>query len=415
MGFLLNAHNIRRSEVSKMGNKKTVVLGVTGSIAAYKAVEIASQLTQREINVEVILTKAATEFVTPLTFRTITARPVVFDMFQLASPFTIEHIALAEAADLVVIAPATANIIAKLANGIADDNLTCTVLATAAPIVIAPAMHTGMYNNPITEQNLAELRRREFTIIGPVDGHLASGGTGLGRFAPPAEIVTTICNLLDRRKDLIGKQIIITAGGTQEAIDPVRFIGNRSSGKMGYAIAAAARDRGAQVQLISAPTSLPKPLGIEVTAVQTAAEMAAAVSEKISQADILIMAAAVADYRPIMTRKNKVKKADQRWDLTLERTPDILAETATYRPRPLRIGFAAETENLLRNAKKKLDQKDLDLIIANDITIPGSGFNADKNQVVIIDRNGGIDELALLDKSVVAQHILDRAVKLLTK
>ncbi len=398
-----------------MGNKKTVVLGVTGSIAAYKAVEIASQLTQREINVEVILTKAATEFVTPLTFRTITARPVVFDMFQLASPFTIEHIALAEAADLVVIAPATANIIAKLANGIADDNLTCTVLATAAPIVIAPAMHTGMYNNPITEQNLAELRRREFTIIGPVDGHLASGGTGLGRFAPPAEIVTTICNLLDRRKDLIGKQIIITAGGTQEAIDPVRFIGNRSSGKMGYAIAAAARDRGAQVQLISAPTSLPKPLGIEVTAVQTAAEMAAAVSEKISQADILIMAAAVADYRPIMTRKNKVKKADQRWDLTLERTPDILAETATYRPRPLRIGFAAETENLLRNAKKKLDQKDLDLIIANDITIPGSGFNADKNQVVIIDRNGGIDELALLDKSVVAQHILDRAVKLLTK
>lgn len=396
-------------------SNKTVVLGVTGSIAAYKAVDVASQLTQRGINVEVILTEAATHFVTPLTFRSITARPVITDMFRLASVFSVEHVALAEAADLIVIAPATANIIAKLAGGIADDSLTCTVLATAAPIVIAPAMHTGMYENSVTQRNLAELRRRDFTIIGPIHGRLASGGIGLGRFAPPSEIVTTICHLLSRRKDLIGKQILITAAGTHEAIDPVRYIGNRSSGKMGYALAAAARDRGAHVQLISAPTSLPKPLGVEVIDVQTAAEMSSAVSEKISRADILIMAAAVADYCPVKIRKRKVKKADQRWDLTLKRTPDILAETAGCSPRPLRIGFAAETENLLRNAEAKLNQKDLDLIIANDITIPGSGFNADKNQVAIIDRSGDIEELPLLDKTEVAQRVLDRAVKLLAE
>ncbi len=397
-----------------MSNKR-VVLGVTGSIAAYKAVDVASQLTQRGIDVEVILTKAATQFVTPLTFRSITTRPVITDMFQLASAVSIEHVALAEAADLIVIAPATANIIAKLANGIADDSLTCTVLATAAPVVIAPAMHTGMYKNPVTQRNLAELHRRDFTLIGPVHGHLASGGTGLGRFASPGEIVTTVCHLLERGKDLIGKQIIITAGGTQEAIDPVRYLGNRSSGKMGYALAAAARDRGAHVQLISASTSLSQPLGVEVIDVQTAEEMSAAVGEKISRADILVMAAAVADYRPVKMRKRKVKKVDQRWNLTLERTPDILAETATCSPRPLRIGFAAETENLLRNAKAKLDQKDLDLIIANNIIIPGSGFGADKNQVAIIDRNGCIEELPLLDKSQVAQQILDKVVKLLAE
>ncbi|MCI2425290.1 bifunctional phosphopantothenoylcysteine decarboxylase/phosphopantothenate--cysteine ligase CoaBC [Candidatus Acetothermia bacterium] len=396
-------------------SNKIVVLGVTGSIAAYKAVDVASQLTQKGIDVEVILTKAATQFVTPLTFRSITARPVVTDMFQLASPFSIEHVALAEAADLIAIAPATANIIAKLANGIADDSLTCTVLATAAPVVIAPAMHTGMYNNPVTQLNLTKLHQRGFTLIGPLHGRLASGGIGLGRFAPPDEIVTTICHLLDRKKDLIGKEVIITAGGTQEAIDPVRYIGNRSSGKMGYALAAAARDRGAHVRLISAPTSLAKPLGIEVIDVQTAEEMSVAVGEMISRVDILIMAAAVADYRPVKMQKEKVKKADQRWDLTLERTPDILAETASCTPRPLRIGFAAETENLLHNAKVKLDQKDLDLIIANDITIAGSGFGADQNQVVIIDRTGCIEELPLLNKTDVAQRILDRVVKLLAE
>ena len=283
---------------------KTVVLGVTGSIAAYKAAELASQLTQAGARVEVIMTEAATEFIAPLTFRNITGRPVVTKMFELASEFSVEHVALAEAADVVVIAPATADIIAKVAAGIADDMLCCTVLATKTPIIVAPAMHAAMYENPITQENLAKLKTRGFTIVGPGYGWLASGGMGLGRLADISEILGTICQVLGRSGDLAGKRIVVTAGGTQEPVDPVRCLTNRSSGKMGYALAEAARDRGAQVTLVSAPSSLRKPIGMDVVNVGTAQEMYEAVKKAVDKADVLIMAAAVAVYRPKKVSKS---------------------------------------------------------------------------------------------------------------
>ena len=287
---------------------KTVVLGVTGSIAAYKAAELASQLTQAGARVEVIMTEAASEFITPLTFRSITGRPVVTKMFELASEYSVEHVALAEAADVVVIAPATANIIAKIAAGIADDMVSCTVLATKAPIILAPAMDVNMYENQVTQDNLAKLKARGFTIVGPGCGWLASGKTGLGRLVDVNEILGAICQVLGRSGDLAGKRIVVTAGGTQEPVDPVRCLTNRSSGKMGYALAEAARDRGAQVVLVSAPSALPKPVGIDVVNVGTAQEMYEAVKKAVDKADALIMAAAVADYRPKQVSKSKIKR-----------------------------------------------------------------------------------------------------------
>lgn len=392
-------------------NKKTVVLGVTGSIAVYKAVAIASKLTQDRITVKVMMTEEATRFISPLTFRAITAQPVATDMFDLTSPFDIEHVSLAEAADIVVIAPATANTIAKLAGGIADDILGCTVLATKAPVILAPAMHTGMYEDPSTQANLDRLRSRDFTIVGPVWGRLASGGMGLGRFPPVEEIIGIIHQKLGKDGDLAGKRIVITAGGTQEPIDLVRFIGNRSSGKMGYAIATAARDRGAEVVLISGPSAEGRPAGVEIVDVHTAQEMFNAVQKATAKADVLIMAAAVADYRPLETYKGKLKKERATLTLELERTPDILAQTEDDL---IKVGFAAESEHLIENAKEKLRAKRLDLIVANDITIPGSGFGSDNNQVVIIDRKGE-EELPLLSKREVADRMLDRVVGLLNE
>ncbi len=309
-----------------MGLKdKTVVLGVTGSIAAYKAVELASQLTQAGARVEVIMTEAATEFIAPLTFRNITGRPVVTKMFELASEYSVEHVALAEAADVVVIAPATADIIARIAVGIADDMLCCTVLATKAPVIVAPAMHAAMYENQVTQDNLAKLKARGFIIVGPDYGRLASGGIGLGRLVDVNEILGTICQVLGRSRDLAGRRIVVTAGGTQEPVDPVRCLTNRSSGKMGYALAEAARDRGAQVVLVSAPTALPKPVGVDVVNVGTAQEMYEAVKKAVAKADALIMAAAVADYRPKKVSKSKIKRERaSSLTLELERTPDIL-------------------------------------------------------------------------------------------
>ena len=394
-------------------NGKTVVLGVTGSIAAYKAAELASQLTQAGVRVEVIMTAAATEFVTPLTFRNITGRPVVTKMFDLASEYSVEHVALAQAADVVVIAPATADIIARIAAGIADGMLCCTVLATKAPVIVAPAMHAGMYENQVTQDNLAKLKARGFTIVGPDYGRLASGGTGLGRLVDINEILGAIRQVLDRSRDLAGRRIVVTAGGTQEPVDPVRCLTNRSSGKMGYALAEAARDRGAQVVLVSAPSALPKPAGMDVMNVDTAQEMYGAVKKAVAKADALIMAAAVADYRPRKVSKSKIKRERASGlTLELERTPDILVEV---KGKFLRVGFAAESENLVANARGKLERKRLDLIIANDITAKDSGIGADTNQVVIIDRKGKVEKLHLLPKREVADRILDKVAQFLGK
>lgn len=389
---------------------KTVVIGVTGSIAAYKAAEISSQLTQEGATVNVIMTKGATEFVSPLTFRALTGRPVVTEMFDVTSEFSVEHVSLARSADILVIAPATANVIAKLAAGIADDMLCCTVLATKAPVIIAPAMETNMYDNPITQDNLAELRGRDFVIVGPAAGWLASGREGLGRLADIADIVGTIRRVLGKNGDLAGKHIVVTAGGTQEPIDPVRCIVNRSSGKMGYALAEAALDRGARVSLVTAPVSLRAPAGVDVIHVGTAKEMAQAVEGVASSADALVMAAAVADFRPKNVAENKMKRRGSGFKLELESTPDIIGGLKGHF---VKVGFAAETTSMAENAAEKLKEKGLDLIVANDVTAADSGFGADTNCVTIIDRDGGIDALPLLSKREVADRVLDKVVSLI--
>jgi len=394
-----------------MVKDKTVVLGVTGSIAAYKAAELASKLTQAGAKVDVVMTKCATEFVTPLTFRSITHRPVATDMFANPDEYDIEHIALAERAEVVVIAPATANIMAKLAAGIADDMLCCTVLATKAPVVLAPAMNVHMWENAITQENLTKLRNRGFKIVEPGYGALACGETGKGRLADVEDILAAIRRILDRKSDLAGKHVVVTAGGTQEPIDPVRLICNRSSGKMGYALAEAARERGAKVTLISAPTTLPAPDGVEMVQVQTALQMREAVLKAVPGADALIMAAAVADYRPATAAKSKLKKEEfPLMQLELIRNPDIISEV---KGNLIKVGFAAESENAVQNATVKLKNKGLHLIVANNITEAGSGFGADTNKVALIDARGNVDELPLMPKSEVAHRILDKVVSLL--
>jgi phosphopantothenoylcysteine decarboxylase/phosphopantothenate--cysteine ligase len=388
---------------------KTIVLGITGGIAAYKAAEIASQLTQAGARVNAIMTEEAIQFIAPLTFRALTARPVVTEMFDLASEFSIEHVSLAKAADIVVVAPATANIIAKLAAGIADDMLCCTVLATKAPVLIAPAMETNMYTNPITQDNLSKLKARGCVIVGPATGWLASGKVGLGRLADVNDIIGSIRQVLGRGGDLAGRHIVVTAGGTQEPVDPVRYVSNRSSGKMGYALAEAARDRGANVTLITAPASLPEPVGTNVIRVGTAEEMRQAVQNATSRTDALIMAAAVADYRPKKTAKDKIKKGKAGLTLELECTSDILgAVKGSF----IKVGFAAESSSLVRNAREKLRMKKLDFIVVNDITASDSGFGSDANRVTIIDRKGKVDKLPLLPKREVADKVLDRVAAL---
>jgi phosphopantothenoylcysteine decarboxylase/phosphopantothenate--cysteine ligase len=331
-------------------------------------------------------------------------------MFADTVEYSLKHVALAEAADIVLIAPATANVIAKLAVGIADDMLGCTVLATKAPVVIAPAMNDGMFQNPVTQQNLAKLKARSFTIIDPAYGRLASGKIGVGRLAEIEQIIDTVQQVLNRRSDLAGRRMVITAGGTQEPIDPVRHIGNRSSGKMGYALAESARDRGAKVTLISAPTALPEPDGIDMVQVRTVAEMKPAVVKAVARANALIMAAAVADYQPKEVARAKIKKQGSSLTLELVRTPDILAEV---KGSFIKVGFAAESEDIIANARQKLIKKQLDLVVANDITDPESGFGADTNRVTLIDRDGKVENLPLLTKREVANRILDRIAELL--
>jgi len=390
---------------------KKIVLGVTGGIAVYKAAELASKLTQDGAMVEVVMTEAATKFVSPLTFKTLTHIKVITDMFTSPIEYDETHVSIAEATDAVVIAPATANTIAKLAAGMADNMLTGVVLATRAPVIIAPAMHTNMWENPVTQENINKLKSRGFIIVAPGYGRLASGKTGRGRLADIEVILGTIKQVLGQKGDLSGRRIVVTAGGTQEPIDPVRHIGNRSSGKMGYAVAEAARDRGAEVTLITAPTALPDPAGIETVHVQTARQMRDAVAKAVSKADALIMAAAVADYQPKSTAKSKIKKDAETMTLELVRTPDIITEV---KGDFIRVGFAAESEDVVANARKKLTSKNLDLIVANDITSAESGFNVDTNKVTIIDRKGKAENLPLLTKREVAEKILDRVMALIS-
>ena len=390
---------------------KNIVLGVTGSIACYKALDLASKLMQAGANVETILSYGAAQFVTPLAFRSLTHRSVVTDTFDAGSEYSVEHIALARWADLVVIAPATVHCIAKLAAGLADDPLTTTVIATEAPLLVAPAMDANMFDHPATQENLARLRNRGALLAGPAPGRLASGITGMGRLLEPAQLLGHIAAALGRNGDLAGRRIIVSAGGTQEAIDPVRVITNHSSGRMGFAIAEAARDRGAAVTLVTAPVSLPDPPLVQTIKVRSAQDMCRAVLSATASADALIMAAAVADYRPATTAAQKIKKtAADEMVIHLDKTTDILATaTGSF----IRVGFSAESENLEANAADKVRRKNLDLIVANDITEAGSGFGVDTNRVALIDRALRVERLPLLSKYAVGHRILDRVAALL--
>lgn len=390
-----------------------IVLGVSGSIAAYKAVDLASRLAQAGARVDVVMTAAATKFVTPLSFASITHRPVVDDLWDRHSELAIEHVGLAKRAAAILVAPATADLLAKFALGFADDPLLTTLLDTRAPVVVAPAMEHDMYSAPVTQENVAKLRARGVIVVEPEEGRLASGLSGRGRLASPETILGTLRQVLARDGDLAGRRIVVSAGGTQEPIDPVRMITNRSSGKMGYALAEAARDRGATVTLVTAPTALTPPVGVTIVRVETARAMFAAVGQATQDADALIMAAAVSDYRVAAPAERKIKKqgaATTGLTIELVPNPDILAETPGNF---VRVGFAAETEDLLANAARKLRTKRLDLLVANDVGGEGSGFGSDTNRVHLLARDGGVATLPLLPKREVADAILDRVAALL--
>ena len=390
---------------------KNIVLGVTGSIACYKALDLASKLVQAGAHVETMLSYGATQFVTPLAFRSLTHRSVITDTFDANSEHSVEHVSLARWADIVVIAPATVHCIAKLAAGLADDPLTTTVVATEAPLLVAPAMDANMFDHPATQENVARLRNRGVFIAGPAPGRLASGLMGMGRLVEPADLLGHIAAALGKHGDLAGRRVVVSAGGTQEAIDPVRVITNHSSGRMGFAVAEAARDRGADVVLVTAPVALPDPPQIRVVPVRSAQDMCDVVLAETVHADALIMAAAVADYRPSVAAEQKIKKtAADEMTIELDKTTDILA---TARGDFVRVGFSAESENLETNAADKVRRKDLDLIVANDITEEGSGFGVDTNRVVLIDREMAVERLPLLTKYEVGHRILDRVAALL--
>jgi phosphopantothenoylcysteine decarboxylase/phosphopantothenate--cysteine ligase len=388
---------------------KHVVLGVTGSIACYKALDLASKLMQAGALVNTIMSYGATQFVTPLAFRSITHRAVVTDSFDPDSEYSVEHVALAQQADVIVVAPATVHCIAKLALGLADDPLTTTIVAAKCPLVVAPAMDGNMYDHPATQANLATLQERGVVIAGPGTGRLASGLTGMGRLLETPELLGHISYAMGKNGDLAGKTVVVSAGGTMEPIDPVRVITNHSSGKMGYALAEAARDRGADVVLVTAPTSLPEPALMKVVQVRTAEQMGEAIQSHLKKADALIMAAAVADYRPTEAADQKIKKADDDLSISLAKTTDILKSA---KGDFVRVGFAAESQNLVENAKAKVGSKQLDLIVANDITAEGSGFGSDTNKVTLIDRDLAVEELPLLGKYDVSNRILDRVKRL---
>lgn len=396
---------------------KNVVVGVSGGIAAYKSVDIVSRLKKAGATVYVIMTDSAAKFVTPLTFREISGNPVVVSMWDEPKQWNVEHIALATKADLFLIAPATANVIGKIANGIADDMLTTTVMATKAPVILAPAMNTNMYLNPIVQANLSKLRNAGYHIIEPACGMLACGIEGPGRLPEPAVIVDSLCSIITREPDLQNKKIIVTAGGTREPIDPVRYVGNRSSGKMGFALAKAAAERGGKVILISGPVTLPCPLEGDITLkrVESAMQMREAVLAEFSDADVVIKAAAVADYRPQQAAAQKIKKTGDTLTVVLEKNPDILKELGQLKKNQLLVGFAAETEGLIQHAQQKLAAKNLDMIVANDVTLPGAGFNTDTNIAKLLYKDGSIEELSQMDKEKMAHIILDKIYGMLSK
>ncbi len=386
---------------------KTVVLGVTGGIAAYKAVELLRQLTRAGAEVHVIMTRAATEFVTPLTFQTLSGNPVSTELFNLYQEREIGHISLADRADLLVVAPATANVIGKIAGGIADDLLTTTVMATQAPVLLAPAMNVNMYQNPLYQENEARLRRHGYYFIDAESGSLACGWEGSGRLASPERIFDEVCAVL-APDNLAGETILITAGPTREELDPVRYITNHSSGRMGYDLARAARHRGARVILVSGPTCLEPPPGVELIRIESACQMHEAVMAQVVDCSVVIKAAAVADYRPVLRNGEKLKKQGDRLQLELEKNPDILAELGQLERRPLLVGFAAETTNLHAHAAAKLTAKNLDMIVANDVSQEGAGFHVATNIARLLYRDGRSEALDLMSKPQLAELILDR-------
>lgn len=392
---------------------KKIVLGVTGGIAAYKSAEIVSRLRHLGAEVHVIMTENAAKFVAPLTFQTLSANPVVTDTFATPETWNVEHVALAKLADIFVIAPATANILAKMACGIADDMLSTTVLATKAPVLAAPAMNTGMWTAPATAQNVETLRNRGLHIIGPGSGMLACGDEGAGRMSEPEEIVAEIERILAAKADLQGLKVLVTAGATRERLDPVRFLTNDSSGKMGFALAEAARDRGAEVTLVKGSTTAKVPSGVRIVEAESAADLLRAMKKEAGRQDIVIQAAAVADYRPATFSKTKIKKkAGEALTVTLEENPDIAKAVGAMKKKgQILAGFAAETDHVVKHAKEKLAAKNLDLIVANDVTRPGAGFNTDTNIVTLItaDRT---EDLPIMTKRAAAEIILDRILEI---
>ena len=387
---------------------KTVLLGVTGGIAAYKSASLASKLIKAGAEVRVIMTENATHFINPITFESLTGHKCITDTFDRNFEFKVEHVALAQKADVIMIAPATANVIAKLAHGLADDMLTTTVLASKAPKIIAPAMNTNMYENPITQSNLKLLANYGMEVITPAIGYLACGDTGAGKMPEPEDLYAHILRACAYEKDMKGLKVLVTAGPTQEAIDPVRYITNHSSGKMGYSIAKVCMLRGADVTLVSGPTSLPYPKFVEVIPVTTAKDMYDVVTSRSTDMDIIIKAAAVADYRPSRVADEKVKKSDSSLSIPLERTDDILKYLGEHKPEgQFLCGFSMETQNMLENSRKKLNKKNLDMIVANNLKVDGAGFQTDTNVVTMITKSGDI-ELPLMEKEDVAYHLLNQ-------
>jgi len=394
-----------------------ITLGVTGGVAAYKAAELVRRLQQDGFTVQVVMTRGAREFITPLTFAALSGQKVITDLFAESGgeanlESAIEHIAVAQRTDLLLVAPATADILAKFARGIADDFLTTLYLASTAPVVVAPAMNVNMWNHAATQENVEMLRARGVKIVDPDEGYLACGMTGAGRLASQEQIIATVRETLHLRRDLEGQIVLVTAGPTYEDLDPVRYLTNRSSGKMGYAVAEAAARRGAGVILVSGPTSLESPAGVERIAIRTAEEMHRAVQEKFAESSIAIFAAAVADYRPVQSFDQKIKRDKQPLTLSLEATPDILASVAKNKGDRLVVGFAAETERVAENARKKLTAKNADMIVANDVTAEGAGFDHDTNIVTLLARDGRDLPLPRMSKTEVAQRILDEVVRL---
>lgn len=396
-------------------SQKTIILGVTGGIAAYKAAEICSSLVKTGAEVHVVMTEGATHFVGPATFRALTGNPVIIGLWDEPAKHEITHVALPDRADAFLIAPATANILGKIAWGIADDMLSTMVMATTAPVILAPAMNRKMWENPVVNENVRRLESLGYILLNPEAGRLACGEEGVGRLADVSVILQAVEDVLQRQQDLAGISILVTAGPTQEPIDPVRFIANRSSGKMGYAIAKAAADRGARVILVTGPTSIAAPANVEAVHVRTATEMLDAVLGRLSDVDAVIGAAAVADFTPKSPSKGKIKKSEVARTVELEPTKDILAEIGRMKKRPLLVAFAAETEALIENAKAKLKSKNADLVVANDVSRSDIGFGSDANEVAIISKEGNVEELPAMPKSAVGHRILDLVNKALNQ